>query len=119
MIVISPVMARSLRTGRPVRAETIPVTMVIPADGPSLGMPIIVARTAMSKLLLPVVRQADLLGVGPDELGGGGNALLHHLLHRAEADDPARTLRCLHLEMEQASSIVADDSQPDDLADSR
>jgi hypothetical protein len=32
MIVISPVIAISLRTGRPVSAETIPVTMVIPAD---------------------------------------------------------------------------------------
>ncbi len=49
IIVISPVMARSLRTGRPVRAETMPVTMVIPADGPSFGTPMKVARTATSK----------------------------------------------------------------------
>ena len=48
MIVISPLMARSLRAGRLVRADTIPVTIVIPADGPSFGTPIIVARTAMS-----------------------------------------------------------------------
>ena len=48
MIVISPVMARSLRTGTPFSAETIRVTMVIPADGPSFGTPIIVAGTATS-----------------------------------------------------------------------
>ena len=48
IIVISPVMVRSLWTRRPVRAETIPVVMLIPADGPSLGVPIIVASTAVS-----------------------------------------------------------------------
>ena len=48
MIVISPVMARSLRTGTFFSADTIPVTMVIPADGPSFGTPIIVASTATS-----------------------------------------------------------------------
>ena len=37
--VISPVIATSLRTGIPVRALTIAVAIVIPADGPSFGMP--------------------------------------------------------------------------------
>jgi hypothetical protein len=37
MIVISPVIARSLRTGTPFKAETMPVTMVTPAEGPSFG----------------------------------------------------------------------------------
>ena len=36
--VTSPVMARSFRTGNPKIAETILVTSVIPAEGPSLGM---------------------------------------------------------------------------------
>ncbi len=36
--VISPVIATSLRTGMPVRALTMAVAIVIPADGPSLGM---------------------------------------------------------------------------------
>ncbi len=36
--VISPVIATSLRTGMPVRALTIAVAMVTPADGPSLGV---------------------------------------------------------------------------------
>ena len=36
--VISPVMARSPRTGRRVASEASAVTMVTPADGPSLGM---------------------------------------------------------------------------------
>src|SRR5450759_266791 len=36
--VISPVIARSLRTGMPVSALTIAVAIVIPADGPSLGI---------------------------------------------------------------------------------
>ena len=36
--VISPVMATSRRTGRPVSAEISAVAMVMPADGPSLGM---------------------------------------------------------------------------------
>ena len=36
--VISPVMATSLRTGILLRADTIEVAIVIPADGPSLGM---------------------------------------------------------------------------------
>ena len=35
--VTSPVMATSERTGRPERAETIAVVIVIPAEGPSLG----------------------------------------------------------------------------------
>ena len=35
--VISPVMARSARTARPVMAESIAVAIVIPADGPSFG----------------------------------------------------------------------------------
>src|SRR3989304_49548 len=36
--VISPVWARSLRTGMPVSALTMAVAMVMPAEGPSLGM---------------------------------------------------------------------------------
>ena len=36
--VISPVIARSCRTGILVSAETRAVAMVMPADGPSLGM---------------------------------------------------------------------------------
>ncbi len=36
--VISPVMARSLRTGRFKRAETMDVARVMPAEGPSLGV---------------------------------------------------------------------------------
>ena len=36
--VISPVMATSLRTGRRVASEASAVTMVTPAEGPSLGM---------------------------------------------------------------------------------
>ena len=36
--VISPVMATSRRTGIRSSAETSPVHMVMPADGPSLGM---------------------------------------------------------------------------------
>ena len=36
--VISPVMATSLRTGMPVKALTMAVAIVMPADGPSLGM---------------------------------------------------------------------------------
>ena len=36
--VISPVMARSRRTGMPVITETIAVTMATPADGPSFGV---------------------------------------------------------------------------------
>jgi len=36
--VISPVMARSLRTGRRVASEARAVTMVTPAEGPSFGM---------------------------------------------------------------------------------
>ena len=35
--VTSPVMATSPRTGMPVRAETMAVVMVMPAEGPSLG----------------------------------------------------------------------------------
>ena len=35
--VTSPVMATSLRTGRPVRADSMAVAMAMPADGPSLG----------------------------------------------------------------------------------
>ena len=36
--VISPVMARSWRTGRPERTDTTAEAMVTPAEGPSLGM---------------------------------------------------------------------------------
>ncbi len=36
--VISPVIATSLRTGMPVRADTMAVAIVMPADGPSFGM---------------------------------------------------------------------------------
>ena len=36
--VISPVMAIPLLTFMPLNADTIDVTMVIPADGPSLGV---------------------------------------------------------------------------------
>ena len=35
--VTSPVIARSLRTGRPVRADVRAVAIVMPAEGPSLG----------------------------------------------------------------------------------
>ena len=35
---ISPVIATSLRTWRPVRAEMSAVAIVIPAEGPSFGM---------------------------------------------------------------------------------
>ena len=35
---ISPVIATSLRTGIPVSADTIEVTMPTPADGPSFGV---------------------------------------------------------------------------------
>ncbi len=37
--VISPVIATSLRTGIPVREETRAVAIVIPAEGPSFGIP--------------------------------------------------------------------------------
>src|SRR5688572_14573647 len=57
--------------------------------------------------------------MGLNELRRGGNAFLHHSLHRAKADDAARTLGCLHFEMEKAPSIVANNTQPDDLADPR
>ena len=36
--VISPVIARSPRTGRPVSSDASAVTMVTPAEGPSFGM---------------------------------------------------------------------------------
>ena len=36
--VISPVMATSWRTGCPVSADAMAVAMVIPAEGPSLGI---------------------------------------------------------------------------------
>ena len=36
-MVTSPVIAISFLTGFPVRADTIAVVMVIPAEGPSLG----------------------------------------------------------------------------------
>ena len=36
--VISPVIARSRRTGRPDSAETMAVAIATPAEGPSLGM---------------------------------------------------------------------------------
>ena len=36
--VISPVIARSPRTGRPVSSDAIAVTIVTPADGPSFGI---------------------------------------------------------------------------------
>ena len=46
--VISPVIAMSLRTGRPVSSEVTAVTMVTPAEGPSFGVPPCGTCTCMS-----------------------------------------------------------------------
>ena len=80
-----------------------PVTIVTPADGPSLGMPIMVARTATSKFSLPVGGDAQVLGMRLDVLGGGLDALAHHPLDRAERDDAAAALGGLHLEAQDAA----------------
>ena len=48
---ISPVIARSPRTGRPVSCDAIAVAMVTPADGPSFGMAPEGTCTCISALL--------------------------------------------------------------------
>ena len=102
MIVISPVMARSLRTGTPFSAETIRVTMVIPADGPSFGTPIIVAGTATSWFSCQSVGKSSDSGARSDELGRRRHAFFHYSLHGTQADDPARALQRLDIEVEDA-----------------
>ena len=64
--VISPVIATSLRTGMPVSALTIAVAMVMPADGPSLGMAPAGHVDVERVLLERLARDAQLRGVGPD-----------------------------------------------------
>ena len=62
--VISPVIATSLRTGMPVRALTMAVAIVMPADGPSLGMA--PAGTWMWSVFFSKISRVDaeLAGVG-------------------------------------------------------
>ena len=47
-----------------------------------------------------------------DVLGGGFDALPHHLLDGAEADDAAVPFGRLHLEVQDAAMVVADTARP-------
>ena len=77
--VISPVIATSLLTCRPERAEIRAVAMVTPALGPSLGMAPAGTWTWMSRFSRKSRVDAQLVGVGAGVGEGGLGALLHHL----------------------------------------
>ena len=85
--VISPVMATSLRTGMPVKALTMAVAIVIPADGPSLGMP--PAGTWMWRVFFSKTSRLmpSCAGVGADPGEARPRRLAHHLAELAGEDE--------------------------------
>ncbi len=85
--VISPVIATSLWTGMRVNALTMARAMVMPADGPSLGMP--PAGTWMCSVFFSNSSRCDaqLVGVGADPRQAGAGRLAHHLAQLAGEDE--------------------------------
>ena len=103
--VISPVIATSLRTGMPVNALTIAVAIVMPADGPSLGIP--PAGTWMWRVFFSktLALDAQLGRVGPDPRQGGPGGLPHHLAELAGEDE---VLLAFHLGDLDGDDVAAD-----------
>ena len=81
--VISPVIARFVRTGRPVSSEASAVAIVTPADGPSFGIAPAGTWTCMSTLLEEVGRDAEAVGARADVAERRLRRLLHHVAELA------------------------------------
>ena len=107
--VISPVMATSLRTGMPVSALTMAVAMVMPADGPSLGMApgrhVDVERVLLERL----ARDAQRAGVGADPGQAGTGRLAHHLAQLAGEDEVLLALHAGDLDGDDVAADLGDD----------
>ena len=103
--VISPVIATSLRTGMPVRALTMAVAMVMPADGPSLGMAPAGHVDVQGVLLEDLARDAQLGRVGADPGQARPGRLAHHLAELAGEDE---VLLALHAGDLDRDDVAAD-----------
>ena len=107
--VISPVMATSLRTGMPVKALTMAVAMVMPADGPSLGMAPAGHVDVQGVLLEGLALDAQALGVGPDPGQAGTRRLAHHLAQLAGEDEVLLALHAGDLDGDHVATDLGDD----------
>ena len=103
--VISPVMARSLRTGRRVSAEIIASAIVMPADGPSFGMAPSGRWMWMSRLSGEVVGQIQLVGARADVGERGARRLLHHIAKLARDHQAALARHRHHLDRQQRAAV--------------
>ena len=81
--VISPVIATSWRTGRPVSSDASAVAIVTPADGPSFGTAPAGTWMWMSQVLEEVGRDAEALGARADVAERRLRRLLHHVAELA------------------------------------
>ena len=92
--VISPVIARSPRTGRPVSSDTSAVTIVTPAEGPSFGMaPDGHVQVDLGRLE-EVRVDAELARVGAHPRQRGARRLLHHVAEVAGQRERAACRPC-------------------------
>ena len=80
--VISPVIARSWRTGIRVSAETSAVAIVMPADGPSFGIAPFGHVNVDVDLLVEVALEPELLGARAHVAHRRLRRLLHHVAER-------------------------------------
>ena len=94
------------------------MTMVIPADGPSFGIPIMVARTAMSKFVCQSFGSPTSFAWVLMNWAAAATLSFMTLCIEPRLMILPRTLRGLHLEVQQTTTIVADHRQTDDFADS-
>ena len=107
--VISPVMATSLRTGMPVRALTMARAIVMPADGPSLGMA--PAGTWMWRVFFSKTSRVDaeLAGMGPGPRQAGPGALAHDLAQLAGEDEVLLALHAGDLDGDDIATDLGHD----------
>ena len=77
--VISPVMARSRRTGILLSALEIAVAIVMPAEGPSFGMAPSGTCTCRSRVAIEIAGQAEAVRARANVRHGGLRRFLHHV----------------------------------------
>ena len=107
--VISPVIATSLRTGMPVSALTMAVAIVIPADGPSLGMAPAGNVDVQGVLLEDLALDAEARGVGADPRERRAGRLLHDVAELAGEDEVLAALHLRDLDGDDVAPDLGDD----------